>query len=238
MKNLTAKLLLVFIIMNIPIYSMHIAEGYLPFNYSLLWWVFYLPFLFIGANKIKKYKSNLEKKQFLALVGAFVFVISAIKLPSVTGSSSHATGIALGVIILGMSEMWVLGGIVLLFQAIFLAHGGLTTLGANAISMAVIGSIISYFVYKLTIKITSKNLGIFLAAFIGNLATYSFTSFQLALAHSGGNFIQAFYKFIILFSVTQIPLGIVEGIITVLVVSILPKDIFIESEDVTLGIVD
>jgi cobalt/nickel transport system permease protein len=31
--------------------------------------------------------------------------------------------------------MSVLGGLVLLFQALLLAHGGLTTLGANAFSM-------------------------------------------------------------------------------------------------------
>lgn len=33
----------------------------------------------------------------------------------------------------------ILGGIVLLFQALLLAHGGLTTLGANTVSMGIVG---------------------------------------------------------------------------------------------------
>ncbi len=42
----------------------------------------------------------------------------------------------------------VLGAIVLLFQALLLAHGGLTTLGANGMSMAVIGPMVGYLVWK------------------------------------------------------------------------------------------
>ena len=60
-----------------------------------------------------------------------MFVISSLKIPSVTGSCSHMTGTGLGAILFGPTAAGVLGLIVLLFQAILLAHGGLTTLGAN-----------------------------------------------------------------------------------------------------------
>ncbi len=61
-----------------------------------------------------------------------MFVLSALKIPSVTGSCSHPTGVGLGAIMFGPSVMFVLGTIVLIFQALLLAHGGITTLGANA----------------------------------------------------------------------------------------------------------
>ena len=61
----------------------------------------------------------------LALCGAFAFVLSALKIPSATGSCSHPTGVGLGAILFGPAATAVLGLIVLLFQALLLAHGGL-----------------------------------------------------------------------------------------------------------------
>ena len=66
-------------------------------------------------------------------------MLSALKIPSVTGSCSHPTGTGLGAVLFGPGVMTVLGTIVLLFQALLLAHGGLTTLGANVFSMAIVG---------------------------------------------------------------------------------------------------
>src|SRR3712207_6965420 len=63
-----------------------------------------------------------------------IFVLSAVKLPSFTGSSSHPTGTGAGAVLFRPPVMALLGTIVLLFQALLLAHGGLTTLGANAFS--------------------------------------------------------------------------------------------------------
>ncbi len=232
MKKSFSLLIFLFVLFTVPTYSMHIAEGYLTFNWSVFWWVFYLPFFFYGLKKLKASAKTLEKKQVIALVGAFIFVVSAIKLPSVTGSSSHATGIALGAILLGPAEIFVIGAIVLFFQATFLAHGGYTTLGANAMSMAVVGAIVAYFIYKFFKNRGKEKTGVFLAAFIGNLATYSCTALQLALSHGGTNFGESLIKFMSLFAVTQIPLGIVEGIVSIILVSILQKEEFMKSQEV------
>lgn len=87
-------------------------------------------------NKVKENRRNLT---LIAMSGAFIFVISSLKIPSVTGSCSHMTGTGLGAILFGPASVSVLGVIVLLFQALLLAHGGLTTLGANTFSMAIAG---------------------------------------------------------------------------------------------------
>jgi len=82
--------------------------------------------------------------------------------------------------------MAVIGMIVLLFQAILLAHGGLTTLGANTFSMAIAGPFVSYFVYKICLKLkVNKLVAVFLAATLGDLFTYCVTSIQLGMAHQG-----------------------------------------------------
>ncbi|MGC4431439.1 energy-coupling factor ABC transporter permease, partial [Streptococcus suis] len=121
----------------------------------------------------KSVQKNPENKVGLALSGAFVFILSALKIPSVTGSTSHPTGVGFGTAMFGPSVMVVLGTICLLFQALFLAHGGLTTLGANGFSMAVVGPFVGYFVYKLALSMkVNQRVAIFLCAFVADLATY------------------------------------------------------------------
>lgn len=120
--------------------AMHIMEGYLPMGHAIAWGALCLPFLVAGFISIKKTISQHRKALLiLAMAGAYAFVLSALKIPSVTGSSSHPTGTGLGAILFGPSAMSVIGIIVLLFQALLLAHGGLTTLGANTFSMAIAG---------------------------------------------------------------------------------------------------
>lgn len=234
MKKIGLTLLSLNLLLSRPAYTMHISDGYLTPRDSIMWWIIYIIFFIIGVRKISKIKRDLNKKLLLALVGAFVFFISAIKIPTVTGSSSHATGIALGAILLGVGEMYVIGGIVLLFQAILLAHGGLTTLGANGIAMGAVGAIIASAIYKFFKRYGKEKVGIFLAAFIGNLSTYTFTAFELALSHSSGDILHTFIKFLSLFMLTQIPLGIVEGILTLMIIKILEKEGFFKEEGETV----
>ncbi|WP_206460279.1 energy-coupling factor ABC transporter permease [Anaerovorax sp. IOR16] len=201
--------------------AMHIMEGYLPLNYCIIWGAICIPFLVAGFFSIKKTISKHRKTLLiLVMVGAYAFVLSALKIPSVTGSSSHPTGTGLGAILFGPSAMAIIGIIVLLFQAILLAHGGLTTLGANTFSMAIAGPFVSYAVYKICRKMNvSKSVGVFFAACLGDLFTYCVTAVQLAMAHPSevGGFTASLIEFLGIFAITQIPLAIIEGLVAVVV---------------------
>ena len=171
-------------------------------------------------------KEQPKKKLLLALCGAFVFVLSALKIPSVTGSCSHPTGVGLAAILFGPSATVVLGTIVLLFQALLLAHGGITTLGANAFSMAIIGPIVSFGLWKLFKDKVDKKVAVFLAAALGDLATYTITSFQLGIAFPDptGGFMVSTVKFLGIFFVTQIPIAIAEGLLTVIIYNFISEN--------------
>lgn len=203
------------------VYAMHIMEGYLPPKYCIAWGALCIPFVVAGYFSIKKTISKHHRSiTILAMAGAFVFVISSLKIPSVTGSCSHMTGTGLGAILFGPSAVSILGIIVLVFQAILLAHGGLTTLGANTFSMAIAGPFVSFGIYKLCQKLkVNKHVGIFLAAFLGDLFTYCVTSMQLAIAYPSvnGGVPASALKFLAVFAPTQLPLAIIEGILTVLI---------------------
>ena len=206
-------------------YSMHIMEGFLPLNWVIVWFAVCIPFWIIGMKKLQAAsKGSVKEKMTLALAGAFIFVLSALKIPSVTGSSSHPTGVGLSAILYGPFVTSILGTIVLIFQAGLLAHGGFTTLGANVVSMAIAGPVVSYFVYKAFEK-KNKALAVFLAAALGDLATYTVTSLQLSLAYPSpqGGMLASFIKFGAVFAVTQIPLAVIEGLLTNVVMNILEK---------------
>ncbi len=203
-------------------YAMHIMEGFLPAGHAIAWFAVCLPFVAFGIIRIKKIAAEKQRALLLlAMTGAFAFVLSALKIPSVTGSSSHPTGTGLGAILFGPTPMAVIGLIVLLFQAILLAHGGLTTLGANMFSMAIAGPFVSFGIFALCKKLkVNKLTSVFLAACLGDLFTYCVTSVQLALAHPSavGGVTASLIKFMGVFAITQVPLAIIEGLLTVVVV--------------------
>ena len=198
---------------------MHIMEGYLPLEWCIVWFVVAIIVVAFGIYQIKKIVDETpESKALLAVSGAFMFVLSSLKLPSVTGSCSHPCGNGLGAALFGPAVTAVLATIVLIFQALLLAHGGLTTLGANIVSMGIVGPLVGWIVYKgLTKANISSTIAIFFAAFLGDLLTYVATSFQLALAFPAPSFGTALTNFLIIFAVTQIPLAIGEGILTVII---------------------
>jgi cobalt/nickel transport system permease protein len=226
-KSLSGFLLVVglvlYFMLNSPetTYAMHIMEGFLPAGWAIFWWAMFLPFFLLGLRSISKIvKEHPEMKLLLALSGAFAFVLSALKIPSVTGSSSHPTGTGLGAVLFGPLAMSVLGSLVLLFQALLLAHGGLTTLGANAFSMAVVGPFVAYGTYRLIHRLgENQSLAIGSAAALADLSTYLVTSLQLAVAFPAetGGVLASFIKFAGIFAITQIPLAISEGLLTVIV---------------------
>ena len=128
---------------------MHIMEGYLPAAHCIGWSAAALPFLALGVKRLSaRLRDDPEARLLLGAAGGFAFVLSALKLPSVTGSCSHPTGIGFGTVLFGPSIMSVVGCVVLLFQALLLAHGGLTTLGATCFSRAIASSMRSCASYQ------------------------------------------------------------------------------------------
>lgn len=207
-------------VVSSPVYAMHIMEGYLPAGYCIAWGILCIPFVAMGVKKINCIMKEHRKLLLIfAMAGAYAFVLSALKFPSVTGSSSHPTGTGLGAILFGPAPMAVIGLLVLIFQAVLLAHGGLTTLGANTFSMAVAGPLVSWGIYKIgrRMKLNQK-VTIFLAVALGNLFTYCVTSVQLGLAHPSVDGVwSAVVRFLGIFALTQIPLAVIEGMLTVVI---------------------
>lgn len=202
---------------------MHIAEGFLPPLHAAAWTVVAAPFVVHGTVAVgRMVREHPESRLLLGAAGAFTFVLSALKLPSVSGSSSHPTGVGVGAVVLRPPVMALLGTVVLVLQALLLAHGGLTTLGANVVAMAVVGPWAAYAVWRLLGR-APFTVAAFCAIAAADLATYLTTATQLALAFPDpiSGFAGAWVRFAGIFAVTQVPLAVVEGVVGVLLLKAL-----------------
>lgn len=212
---------------GVPVaFAMHIEDGILEPKWWISWFVVAAIFIYPGLREIKRrIQENLSYKPFLAMVGVAVFVISAMHLPvPVTGSCSHPCGTPLAAIIVGPFATVVISVIALFFQAVFFAHGGITTIGANTFSMGICGTFFGYFIWKLLRGLKGP---IWLAAgaagLLGDLMTYLASAFQLALNVQGGHlsFFQQWMVFFLGYGPTQLPLAILEAIFTAAVLQVM-----------------
>lgn len=208
-------------------HAMHISEGILPWNWAALWFVVAMPFVAFGLYRLKKLsKDDLSFKPLVGLMAAVVFIISCMPIPVPTaGTCAHPTGIGIPAILLGPAISAVIAAAALLIQALFLSHGGLSTLGANVVSMGIMGSFAGYLTFR-GLRALKANLWIagFMAGLFADWATYLATSAELASGIRGDSlFLPLFYKIVIAFIPTQLPLGILEGAMTAGMVVLLYK---------------
>lgn len=213
-----ATLFLAYAIFPSTAHAMHITEGILPLPWAGLWFAVAIPFVLLGVRDLKIRSEAVPLfKPLVALVGAAVFIVSCMPIPVPTaGTCSHPCGTGLAAILIGPTLTVLVTSIALLLQALFLAHGGLTTWGANIVSMGIAGGFTGSVAFWLTRRCGGTLMvAAFLAGLLSDWATYLATSFELATAlHGNSSFLRMFLTIALSFCPTQIPLGILEGFLT------------------------
>lgn len=207
--------------------AMHIAEGLLPFNWAAIWFAAALPFFAWGLYSLnKRSREDLSFKPLVGLMAAVVFIISCMPIPvPFAGTCSHPCGTGISGILVGPAISVVITAAALLIQALFLAHGGLSTLGADIVSMGVMGSFAGFLTFR-ALRSVRVNMAVaaFMAGLFADWATYFMTSVELAAGIRGdAAFLPLFWKVLIAFIPTQLPLGILEGAMTAGMVVLLYK---------------
>lgn len=210
-----------------PAHAMHISEGILPFGWAILWFAVAMPFLAVGLRRLNELsRDDLSMKPLVGLMAAVVFIISCMPIPVPTaGTCSHPCGTAIAAILLGPLVGVVIAAVALLLQALFLAHGGLSTLGADIVSMGVVGSFAGWLVFRGLRGIgASLAVAAFAAGVITDWATYLSTTLELAAGIRGASpFWPLAGKIAVAFIPTQLPLGVLEGAMTAGMVVLLRK---------------
>ena len=191
---------------------MHIADGILPWYWCLIWYLLTALCIYIGARSIAaKRKLNPVYMSTVALLGGAVFVISVWHIPvAVTGSCSHPVGTPMAAMIIGPEATFVISAIALFFQT-FIGHGGITTIGANTISMGVVGTLTGFWTFLALRKAGASNwLSAGMGGLVGDLMTYVTAAFQLALSLHPSDLFTWWGIFTLGYLPTQVPLAILE----------------------------
>jgi cobalt/nickel transport system permease protein len=198
--------------------AMHLADGILPARWCALWTLLALPFVIWSWRSFDSRRlRDGRHAPLVAMVGAAVFAVSCMPVPiPLVGSCSHPCGTGLAAILVGPQLTVLITTVALLIQALFLAHGGLTTLGADVISMGVVGGYAGFAIFRLARR---AGLGLVAAAFLTGVcsdwATYATTAFELTIGlHGLSEFGAIFAGLCLAFAPTQLPLGLLEGALT------------------------
>jgi cobalt/nickel transport system permease protein len=200
------------------LFAMHIEDGILPASACIAYYAITAAFMYFAIRQIKKrVRANAYYKPLLAMCGVGVFVISAMHFPvPVTGSCSHPCGTPLSAIIVGPFATVLISVIVLFFQAVLLGHGGITTIGANTVSMGIAGTFVGYGLWKLIRYLDGPVwLAAGVAGFVGDIVVYLTSAFELAYSlHHNVSFWHQWMVFFIGYAPTQLPLAVGEAVFT------------------------
>lgn len=127
---------------------MHIPDGYLSPSTCAVLYGGAIPFWYAAQRRLRR-RLSARLVPLLALCSAFSFVVMMFNVPLPGGTTGHATGVAIAVVVLGPSGAILALTVALLIQAVFFGDGGITSFGANAFNMAVLGSGVAWISYRL-----------------------------------------------------------------------------------------
>lgn len=172
----------------------------------------------------KKAKKDI-KKENITLISSLTMLVFAMQMINFsipqTGSSGHIIGAVLLSAILGPYIGYIAMCIILLIQAIFFADGGLLALGCNIFNMAFLTCFIVYpYIYK---PLADKNK-LIPAAIISSIAALQLGSLAVVIeAKLSGSISNNISYFLSLMQTIHLPIGIIEGIFTALVILLIKK---------------
>ncbi len=163
-----------------------------------------------------------RKVPLMGVLGAFVFAAQMINftIPA-TGSSGHLGGGLLLAILLGPSAAYLTIASVLMVQALFFADGGLLALGCNMFNLGVFPAFIAYpFIYKKLVGREPRQARMVTASVIASVVALQFGSLGVVLQTvASGVSALPFNAFLLLMQPIHLGIGVVEGVVTALVVS-------------------
>jgi cobalt/nickel transport system permease protein len=210
---------------------MHIPDGYLsPQTYIPLIGVF----VSAAAVAVKKVKHEVSARNipYLGMAAAFSFIIMMFNLPIPGGTTGHAVGSAVIAILFGPWAAMIAVSVALIIQALIFGDGGITAIGANCFNMALFMPFVAYYTFKLFSINPGKKARVSFAAFVSGYISLVMTAILTATefgiqpmiaSSADGKALYCPYDLSIAIPAMAIEhllfFGIVEGIITALIVS-------------------
>jgi cobalt/nickel transport system permease protein len=201
---------------------MHIPDGFLTL--SVIIPAFIITIIFWGVS-VKKAKITEQQIPMMALLTALFFAAMMMNYPIVGGTTAHLLGGATIGLILGPFAGCISITIILVLQALLFGDGGLTTLGANVLNMAIIGVFIPCIIFLVSNKLFKLKKGaslyatIFISAFVGDVLAAIMAGTELGLSQPV--FQYGLSVAVPAMAINHSVIGVAEGIVSVIIIATL-----------------
>lgn len=200
---------------------MHLAEGVLPLEQAAAWSAVAAPVLWwsLRSERASAVAGEHSNPSRLLIAGATSLLFAATLLPlpvPVVGATSHLCMTPALALLVGLRRVVWPTFFVLLLQALFFAHGGLTTLGVNTLSLGLVGPSITLAVWGL-FKATGLRgpIGVALACGLGGVSVYVVDACVLAVALADvASPWTTFISVVLGFAPVQLPLAVLEAVVS------------------------
>ena len=204
---------------------MHLAEGVLPLPHAVAWSAVAAPVVVWSLRGERRTRLDTPSSSvMMAGVTSLLFAATLLPLPvPVVGATSHICLTPVLALVVGVRRIVWPTFFVLLLQALFFAHGGLTTLGVNTLTLGLLGPLTAAGLWALFRQLgVDGAFGLALACGVGGLSVYMADAFVLALALADVTAPTTTFGVVLLgFAPVQIPLAILEAVASVGIVRLL-----------------
>lgn len=206
---------------------MHLAEGVLPLGQAAAWSALAAPAVVWSMRAEQRARQESASASVL-MAGATSLLFAATLLPlpvPVVGATSHICLTPVLALVVGVRRIVWPTFFVLLLQAVFFAHGGLTTLGINTLTLGLLGPLTAVGLWTLLRKFRADNaLGLALACGVGGLTVYLADAVVLAAAVSDvAPPMTTFTGVLLGFAPVQVPLAVLEAVASAGIVRLMVK---------------
>ena len=201
---------------------MHVPDGFINAPVSIGTGVISFATLWAYVRSAK----SLVADKLIALTGmmsALIFVLQMINFPIAAGTSGHLLGGALAVIVLGPNLGIICISIVVVIQSLLFADGGLSALGINVLNMAIITSLVGWLTISSWKKLFGEaNISIISGSIVAGILSVVFSSIAFVFEYALGGTVSVPLSSVLIAMVSShLLIGLGEGVITALIVSLL-----------------
>jgi len=215
---------------------MHMADSLLSPSVGLTMCAVSAAAIVYSVAKVKKDELCEKKLPLICVMGAFVFAAQMLNfaIPG-TGSSGHIGGGILLAAMLGAYPAMLAVSAVLTIQCLFFADGGLLALGCNIFNLGVIPCLI---VYPLVCKPLMKQGGVAIASVAAVVIGLQFGAFGVVLQTSLSGIAELpFGMFLLSMLPIHLAIGLVEGVITAVVLYFVKSGVSIKTSFAVLAVI-
>ena len=132
--------------------QMHAPDGFISVPLLVVLWVIDLAVL---AYAVRQTNRTMDERAIplMGVMAAFIFAAQMFNFQVAGGTSGHLLGGVLAAVLLGPWPATIVMTAVLAVQALIFQDGGILALGANLFSMAIVGTLGGYAIYRVLARL-------------------------------------------------------------------------------------